>query len=139
MMDDGPYHLPIIRTFYCDPPYVLRNEFLYPAGITARPDARSGSTGVREAADCGCKGAEAGLARDMLAAGVVVAAFEARFEREGGVVSDDFHAQWEIAVGKWWELAEHYERLEPRGEADEPVAHAASVVRMVKLPQGLVF
>ena len=79
------------------------------------------------------------LAREMLAAGVVVAGFEARFERAGGLVSDDFHRDWEAAVAGWWELAARYEGLEPRTAMDRSNAHAASIVRMFKPPHGLLF
>ena len=76
----------------------------------------------------------------MLAAGVVIADFEARFEREGGLVSEAFHKQWEAVVAAWWELAARYERLgNPSGKEVRPMAHAASVARMCRLPQGPLF
>ena len=82
---------------------------------------------------------ETELARDMLAAGVIISEFEARFEREGGLVSSDFHKEWEVVIARWWELAARHEDLAAsRGELEQSVAHSASLARMFKPPHGFV-
>jgi hypothetical protein len=76
----------------------------------------------------------------MLALGVVIAAFELRFEREGEDVPHDFHKQWEAAIAKWWELAAvdfSSEGPVPNGLSQAvEVARAASASRMFRVPPG---
>ena len=88
---------------------------------------------MRETIDGGSE--EAGVARDMLAAGVVIADFEACFERQGGLVSNDFHKEWETVIAQWWELAIRYDAVKDsdRGIEESP-AYMASIGRMSKLP-----
>ena len=80
---------------------------------------------------------EAALAREMLAAGVCIAGFESRFERNGGLVGDDVHREWETAVARWWELAVRYETLRSQSTGSGCcMDHAASIARMFRLPPG---
>ena len=88
-------------------------------------------------ASVGADSEAAELARDMLAAGVVIADYELRFERSNGLVDDDFHTEWEAASSGWWELAARYDHLwGRRPDAEKSAGHAASVARMFRLPPG---
>jgi hypothetical protein len=76
----------------------------------------------------------------MLALGVVIAAFELRFEREREHMPHDFHRQWEAAIAKWWEIAAvDFSSEGPGLNGHSPVAEvarAASVSRMFRVPPG---
>jgi hypothetical protein len=78
----------------------------------------------------------------MLALGVVIAAFELRFEREGAKVPHGFHEEWEAAIARWWELAAL--DFSPKGLGADglppaaEVARAASAARMFRVPPGFL-
>ena len=96
-----------------------------------------GFDGMREIARSDEEASE--VAKHMLAAGVIIADYEERFEREGGVASQDFHAAWEMVVERWWELAARYEELGNRSDhVGQSIDHSASIHRISKLPQGFV-
>ena len=75
------------------------------------------------------------LAREMLALGVIVAGFEARYRTDGDISGEDFHAEWQAAVNEWWTLAEQFEALPAENISDLALKqHAASLARMLRFP-----